>query len=421
MSLSVNSSLPKGPSLLAASQNTSLTESQPSEFSALLSGEMLGLNGLDKNIKLTPEELLGKFASLLPEERLDAGGLIAEISAKPLNKSVHEKNTKLTPEELLGKFASLLPREGLGTGEVIAETSGKPLNANRLEKDTKLSPEDLQDQNTSMVDPSMLAPLAVMPPLQPEIQLSGKIGLQAGTEKLEKRTSEFMAVITGDENGFDRLEQRKSSEGLGGFERLVSSAQRTLESPSTGNETAIFAAEGNPGETSNASLASLASGNLAIKQSREGLSTDQPGIHTHLRESSWSQQFGEKIVWLAKNDQQSAQININPPELGPVQITLNLSGDQAKVTFASPHMEVRQAIENSLPQLKEMLSSAGINLGQTNVGANLAQQNPDNPYQNANGKHLADENAILPANDKALNVTTSSVLQKGRGLVDLFA
>lgn len=358
---------------------------------------------------------------MLPEERLDAGGLIAEISAKPLNKSVHEKNTKLTPEELLGKFASLLPREGLGTGEVIAETSGKPLNANRLEKDTKLSPEDLQDQNTSMVDPSMLAPLAVTPPLQPEIQLSGKIGLQAGTEKLEKRTSELMAVITGDENGFDRLEQRKSSEGLGGFERLVSSAQRTLESPSTGNETAIFAAEGTPGETSNASLASLASGNLAIKQSREGLSADQPGIHTHLRESSWSQQFGEKIVWLAKNDQQSAQININPPELGPVQITLNLSGDQAKVTFASPHMEVRQAIENSLPQLKEMLSSAGINLGQTNVGANLAQQNPDNPYQNANGKHLADENAILPANDKALNVTTSSVLQKGRGLVDLFA
>jgi flagellar hook-length control protein FliK len=421
MSLSVNSSLPRGLSLLVASTNTSLSEGLPGEFATLLSGELLSLNGLDKNIKLTPEELLGKFASLLPEERLDAGGLIAEISAKPLNKSVHEKNTKLTPEELLGKFASLLPREGLGTGEVIAETSGKPLNANRLEKDTKLSPEDLQDQNTSMVDPSMLAPLAVMPPLQPEIQLSGKIGLQAGTEKLEKRTSEFMAVITGDENGFDRLEQRKSSEGLGGFERLVSSAQRTLESPSTGNETAIFAAEGNPGETSNASLASLASGNLAIKQSREGLSTDQSGIHTHLRESSWSQQFGEKIVWLAKNDQQSAQININPPELGPVQITLNLSGDQAKVTFASPHMEVRQAIENSLPQLKEMLSSAGINLGQTNVGANLAQQNPDNPYQNANGKHLADENAILPANDKALNVTTSSVLQKGRGLVDLFA
>jgi hypothetical protein len=71
MSLSVNSSLPKGLSLLVASTNTSLSEGLPGEFAALLSGEMLGLNGLDKNIKLTPEELLGKFASLLPEERLE--------------------------------------------------------------------------------------------------------------------------------------------------------------------------------------------------------------------------------------------------------------------------------------------------------------------------------------------------------------
>ncbi len=70
MSLSVNSSLPKGLSLLAASTNTSLSEGLPGEFAALLSGELLGLNGLDKNIKLTPEELLGKFAALLPEERV---------------------------------------------------------------------------------------------------------------------------------------------------------------------------------------------------------------------------------------------------------------------------------------------------------------------------------------------------------------
>jgi flagellar hook-length control protein FliK len=68
-----------------------------------------------------------------------------------------------------------------------------------------------------------------------------------------------------------------------------------------------------------------------------------------------------------------------------------------------------------------MLSAAGISLGQTNVGANMTQQNPDNPYQTGNEKRLADENAILPANDKALSIGASLVLQRGRGLVDLFA
>lgn len=349
MGLSVISSLPKGASPAAASPATSLTESLPGGFAALLSGELLGASGL------------------------------------------------------------------------ISEISGKVLNTPGLDKSLELSSEALLGEKTGVVDPSILAALTGNAALPPEIPLRGINGLQIGAETLGEKVTEFSAAITDTEASIAQPGERKSSDGLGIFEKLIASSQRAAQDNLPGNETAIFAAETNPSETSNASLASLASGNLAIKQSREGLSADQSGIHTHLRESSWSQQFGEKIVWLAKNDQQSAQININPPELGPVQITLNLSGGEAKVTFASPHMEVRQAIENSLPQLKEMLSSAGINLGQTNVGANLAQQNPDNPYQNANGKHLADENAILPANDKALNVTTSSVLQKGRGLVDLFA
>ena len=144
-------------------------------------------------------------------------------------------------------------------------------------------------------------------------------------------------------------------------------------------------------------------------------------VNAHLHSAAWPQQFGDKIVWLAKNEQQSAQLTINPPQLGPIQISLNLSGDQASIAFASPHAEVRQAIESAMPQLKEMLSSAGISLGQSNVGANLTQQSAENPFSDANGKRSADENAILPANDKAANAPGNPVLHRGRGLVDLFA
>ena len=144
-------------------------------------------------------------------------------------------------------------------------------------------------------------------------------------------------------------------------------------------------------------------------------------LETPLHSSSWTQDFGEKIVWMAKNDHQSAQLNINPPQLGPVQITLQINGDQASAIFASPHPEVRQAIESSLTQLKEMLSSAGINLGQTDIGANLAQQNRDTPFQSANGNRSTDENAILPGIGNATDNGHSSPIQRGRGLVDLFA
>lgn len=145
-------------------------------------------------------------------------------------------------------------------------------------------------------------------------------------------------------------------------------------------------------------------------------------IPTPIHATHWAQDFGEKIVWLAKNDQQTAQISINPPQLGPMQISINMNGDQASAIFASPHAEVRQAIEEAMPRLREMLSSAGISLGDAHVGAHLPQQNRDDAQQfsnsNPNGAPFANENAILVGDSKT---GSSSPIHRGRGLVDLFA
>ncbi|MCB4360880.1 flagellar hook-length control protein FliK [Quatrionicoccus australiensis] len=166
----------------------------------------------------------------------------------------------------------------------------------------------------------------------------------------------------------------------------------------------------------------LAAGTAAAQQKQatqaQSVSTE---VSTPLHADNWSNNFSEKIVWLAKNDQQTAQININPPQLGPVQITLQINGDQASAIFASPHAEVRQAIESSLSQLKEMLAGAGINLGQADVGANMAQQNREAPFQSANGNRSTGENAILPGIGNTVDSTVSTPVQRGRGMVDLFA
>ena len=395
MSLSVISSMPMGINPAATSQTNPLAEGLPGEFAALLSGEL-------PNAGQLIAEFAGNTAStnrLLKDPRLP--------TAKEISTDSPPRSTDLPGEFILIQSGELLASE-----TVPGERSGKPLDSTRPGKSSNQSIEDLLNETTSLLDPAMLASATGNPTLPPEIPLRGASNFKVGTETLEQRITEFNS---------GRSDSKTSiAEGLEIFEKLTSTTSRLPQGTTTpNNEAASFAAEANTVEIGNSAPAGTIGANTNARQSREILAADQSNIHTHLRESSWSQQFGEKIVWLAKNDQQSAQININPPELGPVQITLNLSGDQAKVTFASPHAEVRQAIESALPQLKEMLSSAGINLGQTNVGANLAQQNPDNPYQAGNRKHLPDENAILPAN--ALSTSTSSVLQRGRGLVDLFA
>lgn len=176
---------------------------------------------------------------------------------------------------------------------------------------------------------------------------------------------------------------------------------------------------------SSKNLSSLANSGLSSingqQQSGNVAATTHITVEAPLNSKVWPEQLGNKIVWLVKNDQQSAQININPPQLGPVQITLHLNGDQANAVFASPHAEVRHAIESALPQLRDMLAASGITLGDANVGANLSQQNQNAPFTNANRNPSRDENAILPANDTPVSSSAGRALQSGRGLVDLFA
>lgn len=185
-----------------------------------------------------------------------------------------------------------------------------------------------------------------------------------------------------------------------------------------GSETANIAADMSP--TSGA--ASTIGAAISDLASRRPLAEPaQVSIGTPLHSKAWSEQFGEKIVWMARSDLQSAQININPPQLGPLQITLHLSGDQANAIFASPHAEVRQAIDAAMPQLREMLQSAGITLGDASVGANLAQQSRNNPFASSNRNQSGPEDAILPANVAPVVTGVGETTLRGSGLVDLFA
>jgi flagellar hook-length control protein FliK len=186
--------------------------------------------------------------------------------------------------------------------------------------------------------------------------------------------------------------------------------------------TANLAAETNTGNTAPSTFATLMAGHTAQSQpAQHTAATGTQTITTPLQDNHWAQDFSERIVWVAKNDQQVAQINISPAQLGPVQITLNMNGDQASIAFASPHAEVRKAIEDALPNLREMLSTAGISLGQSNVGAQLQQQQRDTSPLFSNGKRSAGETAILPADSRSGSISTGLPIQRGRGMVDLFA
>lgn len=72
---------------------------------------------------------------------------------------------------------------------------------------------------------------------------------------------------------------------------------------------------------------------------------------------------------MVDKDAQIAELRINPPDLGPVEVRLTVSGDQASAKFVSAHAEVREALETSIARLRESFAEAGIQLGEASVSA----------------------------------------------------
>lgn len=166
----------------------------------------------------------------------------------------------------------------------------------------------------------------------------------------------------------------------------------------------------------------------AAKLDAAGNPAAVPGdrIAARVGTQAWDNQVSQRIVYMVGKEQ-AATLTLNPPDLGPVQIVLNVSNDQATVAFSSDQLEVRQALENAMPRLREMMSESGILLGNATVDAGAPhqrqQQDSERRAQNGaggTGGLEGDGTDAMPALNEVAP-RTRTVALGDRGMVDLFA
>ena len=135
--------------------------------------------------------------------------------------------------------------------------------------------------------------------------------------------------------------------------------------------------------------------------------------------SRWASELGDRLAWVANNRLASATLQVNPPQLGPIEVRILMSGDQAAVSFAAVQPQTREAIQQALPVLASSLASQGLSLGQTSVGRDhLPQQGNQN---GAGGNSASPSGLATDAIDAAGGVAAGTPTRGGNGLVDTFA
>lgn len=93
----------------------------------------------------------------------------------------------------------------------------------------------------------------------------------------------------------------------------------------------------------------------------------QPEVRVPVGQPQWGRAVGERILWLANQNITSAELRLDPPELGPVQVRVVIHNDQVNVTFTSNQVAVREALDLNAQRLREMFSEQGLDLVDVNV------------------------------------------------------
>ncbi len=163
-------------------------------------------------------------------------------------------------------------------------------------------------------------------------------------------------------------------------------------------------------------------GSLGV--SFDGRAQLPPGMQTlsqPMRSPQWGQALGQRITYMANNKVQEAKITLNPEKLGSIQIKLNIDKDsQLHVSMTAQQGTTREAIENAMPRLREILDAAGIGLGSLDVRDESAFAKDQNQDASQGGKDSGLNGSLTDADDEEMTETAPIEIATDN-LVDYYA
>lgn len=134
--------------------------------------------------------------------------------------------------------------------------------------------------------------------------------------------------------------------------------------------------------------------------------------------AQWGDKLVGKLTWLTSQKMSVAEIHLTPPDMGPMEVRVQVQNDQANVTVHAANPAVRDQLELHSHRLRDMLQGQGLDLQSFDVtdSSDQASGGERDGDQSANGQGLEQ---LIDEGDLAEN---AGALDLGwRGEVDLYA
>ncbi len=388
------------------------------------------------NVSFSKEKLEAMMQQLGPSEEFTAGSV--EPFIQTMEGLDESQLSKLAPDEkavlaVIFESMSLRQNAGIGEGEPLASGKRIPLSLEGMFKAAQLllkqgdflasgtsnNFENLSKVVTSEVSQLQLGEKAAVTfsPMAGLAQKSGGLGvdgvnglvtmdeLKFGQESLANKSLNTLS-------NFDKWMEGHLSGDKGN--RLSSLHSLNTLSSVVGEQLAKSAGQG-MAEAAQVQQTPVALAALSESSLTQGEVARTPmAAPLVMYGKQWQGDLSQKINWMMRAGLEQAEIQLDPKELGPINIRVMQANGEVQVLVQAQHGQTRELFESNQERLREMLQQQGINLAQFDVQSQSQDKHPKSEL--ARDESTADSEVDPTISDKSESQTMSS----SRGLLDLF-
>lgn len=138
-------------------------------------------------------------------------------------------------------------------------------------------------------------------------------------------------------------------------------------------------------------------------------------------EKSVADAFTEKVVWMTGQGAQRANLQLNPAELGALQIRVTMIENSAQVEIHAQNADTGELLETLLPRLQSALEQQGVKVEELKLNANalFAESGEERSSHAQTSQDNTSQKASESGETETVSVTEVSSSEPGR--VDYYA
>ena len=140
-------------------------------------------------------------------------------------------------------------------------------------------------------------------------------------------------------------------------------------------------------------------------------------VHTPAGQPAWAEDVGNQVHWMLGRAENKAELVLTPPNMGKLEVSISLNGDQTTAQFIAASQAARDALEQAMPRLREILQQAGISLGDTQVSTSGEQSTRDGGQD---GNRPRGAGLAGGVNEVVTASTPVAAIRRHDGMVDTF-